>query len=185
VRASRTRKLVRSDETSHGMGVKEPLGPMTTVGLSTLTMEIRAATAGDIETVQALLRECRLPLDGVPEELESLFVASVDGRIEGVAALELHGRDGLLRSVAVSTGCRRRSLGSRLCDEVERRAQVVGARRLFLLTETAEAFFSRRGYRSIERVLAPAAIASSREFSTLCPASAVLMTRDCPRAEAV
>jgi N-acetylglutamate synthase-like GNAT family acetyltransferase len=59
-------------------------------------MDIRRATADDVESVRALLAECRLPVDGVPDELESLFVATLDSRIVGVAGLELHDGDGLM-----------------------------------------------------------------------------------------
>jgi amino-acid N-acetyltransferase len=144
-----------------------------------VTMEIRNASEDDVDTVRALLRECRLPIDGVPDELDSLVVADVDGRIVGVAGLELHDGDGLIRSVAVSPESRGQNLASRLCAEVEQRAKVVGARRLFLLTETAESFFVKRGYRPMERARAPRGITSSREFSAVCPASAVLMVREC------
>jgi len=148
-------------------------------------MEIRGATADDVEPVRALLRACRLPVDGVPDELESLFVATVGDRIVGVAGLERHGRDGLLRSVAVASESRGRRLASRLCAEVERRAELVGVRRLFLLTETAQSFFLKRGYGAVERTLATPEIAASREFSAVCPTSAVLMLRECSVAGAV
>jgi N-acetylglutamate synthase-like GNAT family acetyltransferase len=69
-------------------------------------------------------------------------------------------------------------VASRLCAEVETRAASLGARRVFLLTETAEAFFVRRGYARLGRSLAPPGIAASREFSALCPASAILMFRE-------
>jgi N-acetylglutamate synthase-like GNAT family acetyltransferase len=46
-----------------------------------------------------------------------------------------------------------------------------------LLTETAETFFRRLGYTVIERDQAPSAVASSAEFRTLCPATAVCMTK--------
>ena len=144
-------------------------------------MEIRTASDKDVEMERALLLECRLPIDGVPEELECLLVAAVNARIVGVAGLELHDGDGLMRAVAVSPDSQRRGLGSQLCDAIERQAELVGARRLFLLTETADPFFRKRGYRSVERVLAPTEIASSVEFSAVCPASAVLMVRECLR----
>ena len=70
-----------------------------------------------------------------------------------------------------------------LCDAVERRAASLGARRLYLLTETAEEFFQRRGYRLAERTSAPKGIASSREFAAVCPTSAQLMLRELPRGQ--
>lgn len=140
--------------------------------------EIRAAGAGDTGAILALLRACRLPADGVPDETALLLVAEEGGRVVGSAGLELHAGDGLLRSVAVAPAHRGRRLAARLCDALERRAPALGARRLYLLTETAEPFFARRGYRRTERSDAPPDIARSREFASLCPASAVLMLRE-------
>lgn len=139
---------------------------------------LRDARGGDEESVLALLRACDLPTDGVPESLDALVVAEEDSRVVGSAGLELHEGHALLRSVAVSPELRGRRLASRLCDEAELRAAKLGAKRVYLLTETAERFFARRGYARIERALAPAGIAGSREFAAVCPASAVLMERE-------
>jgi arsenate reductase (thioredoxin) len=46
-----------------------------------------------------------------------------------------------------------------------------------LLTETAEIFFARKGYHTVDRKDAPAEIQASSEFSHLCPSSAVLMKK--------
>ena len=73
---------------------------------------------------------------------------------------------------------RGRRIASRLCDEAEARAAAAGAKRVFLLTETAEELFARRGYRRLDRAAAPPEVAASREFALVCPASAVLMVRE-------
>ena len=57
---------------------------------------IRAAGTEDVESVRGLLLECRLPIDGVPEQLESLFVAVVGGRIVGVARIAGSRHEGTL-----------------------------------------------------------------------------------------
>jgi N-acetylglutamate synthase-like GNAT family acetyltransferase len=49
---------------------------------------------------------------------------------------------------------------------------------VFLLTTTAVPLIARLGFRRIERSEAPATIASTTEFSSLCPASAAIMRRD-------
>jgi N-acetylglutamate synthase-like GNAT family acetyltransferase len=139
---------------------------------------IRAAAASDTRAILDLLSACRLPLDGVPDEASLLLVAEQGGRVVGTAGLELHGADGLLRSVAVSPGSRGKRVAGRLCDALELRAPSLGARRLYLLTETAVPFFQRRGYRHAARCDAPEGIAGSREFAAVCPASAVLMVRE-------
>jgi N-acetylglutamate synthase-like GNAT family acetyltransferase len=48
---------------------------------------------------------------------------------------------------------------------------------IYLLTETAERFFARRGYSPADRRDTAPAITASREFALVCPASAVLMVR--------
>ena len=141
-------------------------------------VQIRAARADEVDPVRALLQACRLPVDGVPADLSALLIAVDADGIVGAVGLERHGRDVLLRSLAVTPEARLQHVASRLCQEVETRAQVAGASRIFLLTETAERFFRRRGYTPLDRAQAPPGIAACREFSSVCPASAVLMVRD-------
>jgi amino-acid N-acetyltransferase len=50
-------------------------------------------------------------------------------------------------------------------------------REIYLLTTTAAEFFTHLGYRQVDRALAPAAIASTKEFSSLCPSTAVFMVK--------
>lgn len=85
-------------------------------------MRLRDLSPADTSAVHELLRTCRLPLDGVPQDAALLLVAEIEGRVVGVAGLELHGGDALLRSVAVSPERRGGRIASRLCAEVERRA---------------------------------------------------------------
>jgi arsenate reductase len=58
-----------------------------------------------------------------------------------------------------------------------RRASDEGARHAWLLTTTAAGFFRRAGFQVAERSTAPATILSIRQAVSLCPASAILMTR--------
>jgi amino-acid N-acetyltransferase len=103
-----------------------------------------------------------------------------DAELEDVGAiLELLGRCSLPKDgVPEDAELRGRRIASALCDEVERRARSLGVRRLYLLTETAETFFAKRGYRRVPRADAPPGIARSREFAAVCPASSELMSRD-------
>jgi amino-acid N-acetyltransferase len=151
--------------------------------LSLENVQIRAVRSDEVDAVCDLLRACRLPVAGIPSELSTLLVAMFGDQLVGSVGLERHGDDVLLRSLAVAPAARRLRLASILCEEAETRAQAFGAARVFLLTETAQRFFEKRGYAVVDRSLAPAAIAASREFSSVCPAAAVLMARDTrPRA---
>lgn len=92
-------------------------------------------------------------------------------------ALELASGDGLLRSLAVSPDRRGQGIGDALCERLERHARETGIVRLYLLTTTAEEFLQRRVALRIQRSEAPPVIRSTRELSTTCPASAVLMRK--------
>ena len=136
---------------------------------------IEPASERDLPEVRALLAENRLPLAGVEECLDGMRLARSEGRIVGLAALEIHGSDGLLRSVVVGRQGRGAGLGARLVAEVKDLARSRRVRRLYLLTETAEGFFRRLGFAPLERRDAPEGIRGSVEFASACPASAVLM----------
>ena len=84
---------------------------------------------------------------------------------------------GLLRSLAVSAEHRRCGLGIALTRALEENATRAGVTSLVLLTETARDFFEHRGYQVIDRAQAPDAVLMSSEFRTLCPQSAVCLTK--------
>jgi len=95
----------------------------------------------------------------------------------GVGGIELHGPDGLLRSIVVERSARGRGVGTALCDALEERAAADGAETLYLLTTTAADFFAGRGYAEIERSGAPPAIRETTEFAELCPETATVMRK--------
>lgn|GEM_PF-10013 len=137
---------------------------------------IRGARPDDWPAVEALLRACALPIDGAADHLADFVVADDDGRLVAVAGLELHGPDGLLRSVAVSPEARGAGIGGAIVAAVEGLARGRGVHRLHLLTTTADAYFARRGFRARERAAAPESLRASAEFRGACPASATFMS---------
>jgi arsenite methyltransferase len=138
-------------------------------------LEIRSAASADAAAVEMVLTASGLPTAGVREWLPRFIVAVRDGRLEGVAGLEVHGEDGLLRSLAVAASSRGQGLGSRLTARVVEAARAAGLRRLYLLTTTAEAYFPRHGFRRIERGEVSAEVQGSVEFREACPESASAM----------
>jgi len=142
------------------------------------TTRITRAEREDLPHVRALLVAAGLPQEGVEETLETLLVARDAGAVVGCAALEIHGSDGLLRSVCTAPATRGTGLGSRLVEAALERGRERGLRGVYLLTETAADFFPRFGFRRIERDRAPSSVRASREFAALCPASAVAMSLD-------
>lgn len=138
---------------------------------------IRIAGADDIAAIRLALRAAGLPAEGVDTDSGTYFVCENAGALLGAAGLEIHGDHGLLRSLVVTPGTRRRGIGQRLCRRVMDEAAKRGCAAVYLLTLDAAAYFERLGFEAIPRSDAPPGIRGSREFSALCPASAVLMRR--------
>ena len=140
-------------------------------------IKFSAAAQNDIPAIAALLREAGLPHEDFADHLPHFLVAGQEGRIVGAVGFELHGADALLRSLVVAPRRRGDGLGGRLVEQLTASALAHGVRRFYLLTTTAEAFFAKRGFRKTARGSVPADIAGTKEFNSLCPISAVCMTR--------
>jgi amino-acid N-acetyltransferase len=136
---------------------------------------IEAASPDDLEPVKRLVRRSDLPLEGLDELVATLIVARQHGAVVGCAALELFGLAALLRSVAVDEAARGHGVGIAVTEAALASAGSHGCQRIYLLTESAEHFFSRFGFRRISRWDVEAAVQQSLEFTTLCPESAVVM----------
>ena len=140
---------------------------------------LRRAAPTDLAGIDALLRGAGLPSSGVSEHLDTFVVFESGGSIAGVGGLEICGSDALLRSLAVAPAFRGRGVAASICDRLEAIAASRGIEQLYLLTETAEQYFVKRGYAVTARPEAPSAIASTEEFTMLCPQSAIMMRRRC------
>jgi len=146
--------------------------------MTTDPIRLERATGDELDRVEALLDENNLPSDDVRDGPARFFLARRDGAVVGVGGLERYGPDGLLRSVVVPEPHRGEGYGAALCDALAAWAREEGATTLYLLTTTAPAFFSARGYETIPREAAPDPIRSTSEFADLCPSSATCMRRD-------
>jgi amino-acid N-acetyltransferase len=139
------------------------------------TVRIRAARPEDFEFSQSLLRDARLPLEGLDEWFRDAIVADQDRKVVGCVALEMHDHAALLRSLVVAPALRGRRLGERLTKEALSTAKQRGATDVYLLTETARDFFEKFGFRVEDRASAPAGLQESVEFRSACPSSATMM----------
>jgi amino-acid N-acetyltransferase len=138
---------------------------------------IEGARPDDAAAMTRLVAQSGLPLDGLRDALATALVARADGQVVGTAALERYEDGALLRSVAVETGWRGRGLGGRLTEAATELARTLDAPAVYLLTTTAERFFSKYGFVRIERSDVPSSVQSSIEFTQACPASAIVMVR--------
>ena len=136
---------------------------------------IERASPADLAAVLGLLECCGLPRARLKEVLMTAVVAHEAGCVVWCIALEVYGTRALLRSVAVDPIRRSHGLGNRLVQAALSMAQQLGIHEIYLLTETAEDYFSRFGYHRIERADASPAIHCSVEWTSACPASAQAM----------
>jgi amino-acid N-acetyltransferase len=139
---------------------------------------IRAAAPDDREAAEALLAAAALPLAGFSDHLGTTLLADGGGAVVGCVALELYGADALLRSLAVSAPWRDRGVGRALVTAAIELAAGRGARRLWLLTTTADRYFPRYGFSVVDRSAIAPAMGASAELRGACPATAVAMKLD-------
>jgi amino-acid N-acetyltransferase len=127
---------------------------------------------GDRAAVHALLTSHRLPTAGFDDRHVMALVARADGKVIGSAAIEVYGAEGLLRSVAVAAAYRGRTVGTRLTRAAVDLARQHRLSSLYLLTETAPAFFPKIGFVEVSRADVPANVQESIEFRGACCVSA-------------
>ncbi len=138
---------------------------------------IHNASQDELPDILALLDECELPREGLAAHLPTTLVALSGNEIVGCSALELYQESALLRSVAVKPSYRSRGLGRRLTEAALDLATHHKISNIYLLTETADPFFSKLGFEPISRSNVPQKIQRSVEFTTLCPDTATVMTK--------
>jgi N-acetylglutamate synthase-like GNAT family acetyltransferase len=116
-----------------------------------------------------------LPTGDLHEHGRRFYRFEDDDGLIGFGGLEALGAQALARSIVIVDDRRGAGLGSAILAWLEAEAADHGASDLYLLTTSAADFFARHGYAALPRADAPAAIAASRQFSSLCPGSAAFM----------
>jgi amino-acid N-acetyltransferase len=139
---------------------------------------VRAATLEDLPRIKSFLGENGLPETGVDDWVRD-FVIAEDGAGGwiGVAGLEIYGKSGLLRSVAVDKHHRGLGRGRDLVMIILEKARVKGVERVYLLTDNAGPYFEKLGFTVADRKDVNARVKTSREFTEACSDSAMVMSR--------
>jgi len=132
-------------------------------------VQLRHANPTDIRRLSDFLTDNSLPTVGVQDCLENFIIAvDADGSLVGVAGYEMYGPNALLRSVAVDKRSRNLGHGTTLVETILANVRKRGVRTVYLLTETAERYFSRLGFTPIERDKIEPAVKNSPEFTECC-----------------
>jgi amino-acid N-acetyltransferase len=117
----------------------------------------------------AFLQANALPTVGLEDWYRNFFIASNETNDwVGIAGYELYNQSALLRSVAVDERARDRGHGRALVDATITDAKTRGVRTIYLLTETAEAYFKRLGFLPVNRADVDQTVRNSAEFNSAC-----------------
>jgi amino-acid N-acetyltransferase len=140
-------------------------------------MEIATAIEEKRREIIYLLKKENLPFEDLPSDLSGFYTAIHDDQLIGVIGMEPYGNNGLLRSMVVDSSFRNRHIAEQLVNTLEENAKTREMKTIYLLTETAEQYFSRKGYVRIKRQDVPVELFRSSEFSHVCPVSATVMKK--------
>jgi amino-acid N-acetyltransferase len=136
---------------------------------------ITAATPADVDAIKALLEANDLPTAGVDEHWKTFIIARDGEHVVGCGGAEAYQFAALIRSIAVTPDARSRGVGRRMVRQLLDRLASRGIREFYLLTTTAEEYFRKRGFKTIDRDEVHPQLLASREFQDACPSSAVCM----------
>lgn len=141
-------------------------------------MKYRSSSESDLLNIKRLLKEEGLPFNDIDEHLDNIIIAEEDGgELVGFGALEMYGKVGLFRSLVVEKRKRNKNCGEKILKYIEEYATNNGIKELYLLTEHASKYFKKQKFEEVSRDRVPIEIKSTKQFSSLCPASAVVMRK--------
>ena len=138
---------------------------------------IREAIKDDLKVIKSLLDNASLPSVDIEKHLLTFFVLENLNNVIGTIGMELYGDTALLRSLVVEKNYRNKGYGQKLYYALISKARNMKVINIYLLTETAEGFFSKEGFQKIDREVVPHTIKQTYEYSTLCPEGAVCMVK--------
>ena len=141
------------------------------------TVNIRRAKREDLDAICQLLLTEHLPVTDLNPALEHFFIAVDNNEITGVIGMDQYGDKGLLRSAIVKADRRNKGIAGALIHQLIEEARGCGITELYLITNTAAAYFEGKGFIKILREGVPASVLESKEFNGLCPASSAIMYR--------
>jgi amino-acid N-acetyltransferase len=129
------------------------------------------------DVLRLALGAAQLPTDDLDGPDQMFFSLSDDEGLIGFIGLEGKGADRLLRSLVVLPTRSGNGYGRMLVQRLEGVADRA-VERLHLLTSGAGEFFRRLGYVDADRDGAPASIAATAQFTSLCGPRATYLVKD-------
>ena len=140
-------------------------------------IKIKKMNTREIPYARKLLKDNGLPFSDIENESIQLFSIAQENQNIGIIGFEKYGKSGLLRSFVIEEQYRSKGIGAQVLSDFEKLVSELGITELYLLTTTADVFFTRNGFEVFDRNAVPQLIANTTEFDSICPASAVCMRK--------
>jgi len=141
-------------------------------------MKIFNAGLKDLPQLRLLLEQNELPVADVSEKnINNFYCVKKKRSVIGIIGVEIYYRSALLRSLAVDEKYYKNGIGKNLVTFIEKFCTDKGVKTLFLLTTTAESYFSKLKYKTIDRAILPIDIKNTAEYKILCPDTAIAMSK--------
>jgi N-acetylglutamate synthase-like GNAT family acetyltransferase len=142
-----------------------------------MIMQFHFAKPEDFQEIRNFLKSAKLPFEDIEDGIGHFLLARSEEELIGCVGLQICGKDALLRSLAVSERVRNQGLGKALVCEILEYASRSKVHNIYLLTTTAKHFFVKQGFVETDRNDAPDSIRTTSEFSSVCPSTAVFMSK--------
>ena len=143
--------------------------------MSAAEIEYSGAKDHDLPAIKELLASNALPIAGVDDHWRTFIIAREGERVIGCGGAETHQFVALIRSVAVAEDRRGAGVGRRIVRQLLDRLASRGIREFYLLTTSAEAYFQKRGFKTIDRDEIHPQLLDSAELQGACPTTAICM----------
>jgi amino-acid N-acetyltransferase len=138
-------------------------------------MQPQIKEVSSLTELRSLLQSQNLPDSDLTSDLSWFMGAYDDSGLVGSVGLEVYDHCALLRSLAVKDSQKNSGIGGELTGKIIEKAKEKGIREIYLITNTAEKYFEKKGFLKIERNEVPQEIRETQQFSAICPSSASVM----------
>lgn len=138
--------------------------------------KIRKATGSDLREILELLKRVGLPIAGVDNNISDFLVGtSKTNELLAVIGMEIAGANGLLRSLACDPNFCKQGIAAELVAAAVTAAREQGIKNLYLMTQSAEKYMRKFGFKTIERQDIPEDLLKHSELNSACPACSTCM----------
>lgn len=127
--------------------------------------------------VAELLEQNNLSRSGLTDNNVFLFALFKGDEILGAGALAVIDTFSMLRSVCINKKYQKNRLGSDLCGHLYEKAQALGLKDIYLLTDTAEGFFKKQKFETISRKELPIILEQNVLVQNACSTNSTVMHR--------